>query len=114
MNKEKTKICTKCGEEKPLTPEFWVKNKGCPDGFAGYCKACKSEQNRIWHAKKSQEKAETGNEKTKKTISTIIELDFKNYPEQFARIEAVAKEEFRSPGGQVMYWICKSTMIKQD
>ena len=34
----KTKICTKCGKEKPLT-EFWKNNKST-DKFCYWCKSC--------------------------------------------------------------------------
>lgn len=41
MEKEiKTKVCTKCREEKPATPEFFFRNKITVDGFHCSCKYC--------------------------------------------------------------------------
>lgn len=41
MEEEKTKKCSRCGRELPLS-EFPV-NKGCKDGHTGQCKRCKVE-----------------------------------------------------------------------
>jgi transcriptional regulator with XRE-family HTH domain len=35
-----TKTCKKCGETKPLTPEFWTRDKKRKDGFRLDCKPC--------------------------------------------------------------------------
>tara|TARA_R110001592_G_C12810077_1_gene717904 strand:- start:318 stop:581 length:264 start_codon:yes stop_codon:yes gene_type:complete len=37
------KKCTKCGEEKPATPEHFVKRTKSKDGFHSYCKICQAE-----------------------------------------------------------------------
>jgi hypothetical protein len=34
------KRCTKCGEEKPATTEFWYRDKGKRDGMREQCKIC--------------------------------------------------------------------------
>ena len=49
MEEIETKICTKCGVEKPLT-EFW-KQKRSKDGFQNWCKECKLEYNYNWNPK---------------------------------------------------------------
>ena len=36
----KTKICTKCKQEKPLTDEYYYKRKTGKDGFRNDCKVC--------------------------------------------------------------------------
>lgn len=38
-----TKICKKCGMEKPRTSEYFPKHKNNKDGLLGTCKACRSE-----------------------------------------------------------------------
>jgi len=38
-----TKICSKCGEEKPATTEYFGKMKSSKDGLRGQCKVCISE-----------------------------------------------------------------------
>lgn len=35
-----TKICTKCGESKPATTEYFNRHKNCKGGLATYCKNC--------------------------------------------------------------------------
>lgn len=35
-----TKTCTKCGEEKPATNEYFPKEKSCPLGLSSQCKEC--------------------------------------------------------------------------
>lgn len=42
MEEIKTKICPKCGEEKPLTGEFWHKANKYKDGVQTYCRQCRS------------------------------------------------------------------------
>jgi hypothetical protein len=34
------KTCPKCGELKPLDPQYWRRDKSSPTGFNRYCKAC--------------------------------------------------------------------------
>lgn len=43
-----TRVCRKCGQEKPL--EEFAKNKECVLGHSHICKQCKAEQSRKWHA----------------------------------------------------------------
>ena len=43
-----TRICRKCGQEKPLS-EF-VKDKTCALGYSHTCKQCNAERNRKWRA----------------------------------------------------------------
>lgn len=40
------KTCTKCGEEKPLTSEYFYKAKSNTDGFHGSCKECMKKEGR--------------------------------------------------------------------
>lgn len=41
-----TKICKKCGEELPLTAEYFPTRKNSKDGFRNECKKCISEYKR--------------------------------------------------------------------
>jgi hypothetical protein len=34
------KLCPKCDQTKPLTPEFWLPRKGSRDGYRGVCRLC--------------------------------------------------------------------------
>lgn len=38
-----SKICTKCKQEKPVTAEYFHRNKNRKDGFEEICKSCKKE-----------------------------------------------------------------------
>ena len=40
----KTKKCTKCGTEKPLTAEYYHRDKTTSTGFVSHCKFCRNER----------------------------------------------------------------------
>jgi hypothetical protein len=46
----KTRVCTKCGEEKPETEEYFYRAKSCRGGLCTICKECIKEKNRRWDA----------------------------------------------------------------
>lgn len=50
MEQPKTKVCSKCGRELPIT-EF-ATNKKCKDGHIGRCKDCSNQYYRQWYARK--------------------------------------------------------------
>ncbi len=52
---ESRKKCTKCGEEKPATNEFFHKNRKTPDGFEYWCKLCKAARSIYYRKKKLKE-----------------------------------------------------------
>jgi hypothetical protein len=35
------RLCPKCGQEKPLTNEYFARDKNRKSGFGSYCKTCK-------------------------------------------------------------------------
>ena len=47
-----TRVCRKCGQEKPL--EEFAKNKECVLGHSHICKQCKAEQDRKYYAANSE------------------------------------------------------------
>jgi hypothetical protein len=49
----KTKVCTKCGEEKPATLEFFHKKR---NGLSPECKTCKNLYSKSWHQKNKHHK----------------------------------------------------------
>lgn len=51
-----TRVCRKCGQEKPL--EEFAKNKECVLGHSHICKQCKAEQSRKWHAANFEKRRE--------------------------------------------------------
>lgn len=50
----KTKVCTKCGEEKPETAEYFHRNKNGRCGLHAICKECRNKANRRWQAENSE------------------------------------------------------------
>ncbi len=44
--KMETKVCTKCGEEKPATREYYTKKSSSKDGLATECKTCKKKRDK--------------------------------------------------------------------
>lgn len=59
---EKTKKCSCCGQEKPLS-EFYA-NPRCNDGHIGQCKKCKCERAKERRLRKEQSPASTPPQKT--------------------------------------------------
>lgn len=53
MTEEKTKVCTKCGRELPLS-EF-SKQKKSKDGLIPWCKSCLKEYHAIWYETHKQD-----------------------------------------------------------
>ena len=65
-----TKICTKCGEEKPVTEEYFNKSNKYIDGYTYYCKVCISGYKKQYYQKnkdklKSKTKTYEKNNKAK-------------------------------------------------
>lgn len=54
MYKVKTKVCIKCKEEKPLSSEYYGRNKRNKDGFNGACKVCKNEYSKRYREKNKE------------------------------------------------------------
>ena len=72
MTEEKTKVCTKCGRELPLS-EF-NKDKATKDGLTYWCKLCYKEHNKIWYETQKHRSYE-------RTITRTIERD--NYARKY-------------------------------
>ena len=51
-----TRVCRKCGQEKPL--EEFAKDKGCVLGRTHTCKQCEAERYRKWRAANSEKRWE--------------------------------------------------------
>ncbi len=53
-----TRICSKCGEEKPETTEYFYRDKSCRAGLTTICKECKRKAVRRWEAENPVKKRE--------------------------------------------------------
>lgn len=58
FNIMETRICTKCGEEKPETTEYFCKNKASRGGLNSTCKVCCRKRTRKWHAENPEKSSE--------------------------------------------------------
>lgn len=52
------KTCTKCGETKPATTEYFARHKRCKGGVRSCCKVCQSERDRIYRAAHNDQRTE--------------------------------------------------------
>ena len=52
------KVCTKCGEEKPATREYFYAERGNRDGMRGACKVCDLEYNKQYRQANKEKIAE--------------------------------------------------------
>jgi len=50
-----TKVCRVCGEEKPLTKEYFTKRKDSKDGFRNDCKDCRNISTKKWRKEYNKE-----------------------------------------------------------
>ena len=73
-----TKICTKCGLEKPLTDEYFNKSKNYDDGFTYYCKICIKEYKKQYY-KKNKDKIKSKVKQYNKDNKEKIVKYRKNY-----------------------------------
>ena len=53
-----TRICTKCGEEKPETTEYFYRQKDCRGGLNTTCKVCCNKNARKWRAENPEKQRE--------------------------------------------------------
>ena len=58
MENIKYKKCTKCGEEKELSSEYWHRRKSSKDGYKGQCKECVKEYGKQYRKDNAEEIAE--------------------------------------------------------
>ena len=58
----KTKVCTKCGEEKPETTEYFHRHKSCRAGLSTICKECKNKAVIRWRAENPEKVREKARE----------------------------------------------------
>ena len=52
------KVCSKCGIEKPATPEFFHRDSTRPSGFHPHCKLCVAQKHRVYYAANRERKRE--------------------------------------------------------
>ena len=83
-----TKICSKCGEEKPATTEYFGKDKRNKDGLNGQCKDCRKEYQCQWY-KENKEKMKEYNKQRRQENK---EYDKQYYKENKEEIKEYYKQ----------------------
>ena len=83
---DRNKICSKCGEEKPLSEFHRYKRRSKKDSdlrYRSYCKACHSKSMKIWSSKNREYRAAymrnartVAKEKQALGIAELQDLDF--------------------------------------
>jgi hypothetical protein len=77
----KTKICTKCGEGKPATPEYFHAYKRSPDGRRSVCRICRAKDN-IEHREERTAKKREHYIKNKDRLLAITRKNYEKNAEQ--------------------------------
>jgi hypothetical protein len=54
----KTRVCTKCGEEKPETTEYFYRHKASRGGLDTTCKVCHNKKTRKWRDENPEKQRE--------------------------------------------------------
>ena len=72
-----TRVCRKCGQEKPLS-EF-VKDKTCALGYSHTCKQCNAERNRKWRAANPEKVREYKRKRYAANPEKVLEYKRKRY-----------------------------------
>ena len=67
------KKCSKCGEEFPLTSDYFKKRKDSKDGFRGECNSCKAESRKQYFLKNKESIAVKSKEYRKQNRTVINE-----------------------------------------
>lgn len=55
---EKTKVCSKCKQDKPSTTEYFIKRKTAKDGLNGVCKECRAKYMKLYRKENKEHLAE--------------------------------------------------------
>ena len=100
----KTKVCTKCGEEKPLSKYY--KQKGGKFGVKAKCKSCASNEDRLYYEKNrearlayyqnNKEKIKIYSESYRETNRGVIREKYrKHYEENRDEINAKRRARYK-------------------
>lgn len=102
------KVCVRCEKPKRLDIGFGRHAKTI-DGYANTCRECRSdimtEKNKYSQAALRKDKIKAKELGINQGDDLKIELDFTNYLTIYQKICQAAKDRFRSPKNQVMWWI---------
>jgi hypothetical protein len=83
------KKCTKCGEEKPATPEFFHAYKRSPDGRRSVCRVCRAKDN----AEHREERTAKKREYYAKNKARLLDITRENYKKNAERRRKYARDQ---------------------
>ena len=90
------KKCSKCGEEKELTAEYWHKDKSKKDGYRGQCKECMKE----YYYKNQEEKRKKAVEYYYENREAKLEYQEQYYKDNREKISEYYKQYLQSEQGR--------------
>lgn len=89
MEEVKTKVCPKCGEEKPLTDEFWSPRSDKKYvAWRPYCKKCNAKLSNTWWAENKTRSSEKNKEWRKLNYDIV-----KNYHLKYRKSDGYKKHK---------------------
>ena len=96
------KRCTKCGEIKLATTEYFSKLKRCKFGLNSQCKVCKQEHSKEWYKNNAERKNEYQKEWRKNNTEHIKEQKKEYYKNNAEHRKEYDKEYRKTPQGQAV------------
>ena len=103
------RVCTKCGEEKPATSEFFYKHVRCPLGIRPECKVCTSAYSKRYYRGREQEYAKRQQDYIQSQFAAIYQIKNK----ETGKWESVADSGQLRKEGVVEDALMKVTHVKK-
>ena len=96
------KRCTKCGEIKLATTEYFRKNKSCKFGLYSQCKVCEQKYNKQWCQDNKEHRKEYKKQWRQDNKECNKEYRKQYYQDNKERRQEYNKEYSKTPQGQVI------------
>jgi hypothetical protein len=90
----KTKICSKCNVDKPLTIDYFHKNKSFKDGFNARCKVCRNEDKKLYRQENSEKIKEYSNKYYCENKEQLSDYKARWYKKNAERVAVRAKRYY--------------------
>lgn len=123
---ELVKTCSTCGRALPLSA--FSRKFDTPDGLERRCRECRSEANKKYKARRQSQppctiQASAPTVYVTRSMSDItpvpappsgtVLVDFSCCPSVLETLEAISREEFRTPAQQILYFLAKNLAAKE-
>lgn len=92
---EQYKTCTKCGQTKPRTNEFFYRNKRSPDGLRPDCSECGKARSNKYASENRQRTRQKANEWRSKNLERKNQANRQWYAKNKAKIRAKWKSDYQ-------------------